>query len=135
MCVTLRCEKECMDGFAPSLTPSLISSLTNALKAELDRTDLTKGADFDDEEQWEEREVYASFGEWEIALTFDVKMKLISEDGDYYTPSYSEVLITDIDWIDTRISNGDEEWDDDTEIPDFYKIEKVVAEFINFNLD
>lgn len=124
-----------MDGFAPSLTPSLISSLTNALKAELDRTDLTKGADFDDEEQWEEREVYASFGEWEIALTFDVKMKLISEDGDYYTPSYSEVLITDIDWIDTRISNGDEEWDDDTEIPDFYKIEKVVAEFINFNLD
>lgn len=124
-----------METMTDILTPSIISSLTNALKAELDRTDLTKGADFDDDEQWMEREVYASFGEWGIALTFDVKMKLISEDGDYYTPSYSETLVTDIDWIDTRISNGDEEWDDDTEIPDFQKIEKVVADFINFNLD
>ena len=135
MCVTLLCEKECVEELAPSLTPSIISSLTNALKAELDRTDLTKGANFDSDVEWMEHEVYASFGEWEISLTFDVKMKLISEDGDYYTPSYSEVLIADIDWIDTWISNGDEEWDDDTEIPDFFRIEKVVAEFINFNLD
>lgn len=124
-----------METMTDILTPSIISSLTNALKAELDRTDLTKGADFDSDVEWMEHEVYASFGEWEISLTFDVKMKQISVDGDYYTPSYSETLVTDIDWIDTRISNGDEEWDDDTEMPDFQKIEKVVAEFINFNLD